>query len=77
MLVISLSVCADNGNSVFGFLDIPVSARVNALGGINISLVKRDLSITNQNPALLGQIGRASGRERGTSWGRSRWAPDH
>lgn len=54
MLVISLSVCADNGNSVFGFLDIPVSARVNALGGINISLVERDLSITNQNPALLG-----------------------
>ena len=35
-------------------MDIPVSARVKALGGVNISLVERDLSITNQNPALLG-----------------------
>ena len=54
VLITWVPIFADNGSSVFGFMDIPVSARVNALGGVNISLVERDLSITNQNPALLG-----------------------
>ncbi|MEG1586982.1 MAG: type IX secretion system protein PorQ [Bacteroidales bacterium] len=45
---------AQNGHSVFGFLDFPASSHANALGGANISLVDTDLSMANQNPALLG-----------------------
>ena len=45
---------SQSGNKVFGFLDLPVSTRANALGGINISIVERDLSMANMNPALLG-----------------------
>ena len=54
ILLSSSFLKAESGNTAFGFLDIPVSSRVNALGGVNISLVERDLSVTSQNPALLG-----------------------
>lgn len=47
-------LCAQNGNSVYGFLNFPASSHANALGGTNISIVERDLSVTSQNPALLG-----------------------
>lgn len=45
---------AQNGEEVFTFLRYPSSARVNALGGNNISLVERDPSLILHNPALLG-----------------------
>ncbi|MGL4291969.1 MAG: type IX secretion system protein PorQ [Bacteroidales bacterium] len=45
---------AQNGHSIFGFLDFPGSSRANALGGYNISIVDTDVSMANQNPALLG-----------------------
>ena len=48
------SLMAQNGHSVFGFLDFPGSSRANAVGGYNISVVSSDLSMANQNPALLG-----------------------
>ena len=54
LLITFTLVKGESGNTVFGFLDIPVSSRINALGGVNISVVERDLSITSQNPALLG-----------------------
>lgn len=47
-------VSAQNGEEVFTFLRYPTSARVNALGGNNISLVERDPSLIFHNPALLG-----------------------
>ena len=50
----SFFINAQNGHSVFGFLDFPASSHANALGGYNISLVDTDLSMANQNPALLG-----------------------
>lgn len=41
------------GNSVYSFLDLPVSSRIAALGGSNVSLRDNDLSFAFRNPALL------------------------
>ncbi len=43
------------GRSVFSFMSLPVSARINALGGSNVSLSDGDLSMGMCNPALLNQ----------------------
>ncbi len=48
--------------SSFSFLNITNNARVNGLGGINVSLIDRDINLVLSNPALLdsaqrGQIG--------------------
>lgn len=43
-----------DGATAYNFLDIPVSSHVYGLGGINISVIDDDLSMTEQNPALLG-----------------------
>jgi hypothetical protein len=45
---------AQQGEETFSFMRYPTSARVNALGGNNISLVERDPSLVFHNPALLG-----------------------
>ncbi|MDR1937185.1 MAG: type IX secretion system protein PorQ [Tannerellaceae bacterium] len=47
-------VAAQNGEEVFTFLRYPASARVNALGGNNVSLVENDPSLVFHNPALAG-----------------------
>lgn len=39
--------------SGYGYLELPASARALALGGTNISVVEPDLSLAEQNPALL------------------------
>ena len=41
------------GTAVYSFLDLPVSSRIAALGGTNISLRDNDLSFAFRNPALL------------------------
>ena len=41
------------GRSVFSFMGLPVSARVHALGGSNVSLSNGDVSMGMCNPALL------------------------
>lgn len=41
------------GSSVFHFLGLPVSARLNALGGENVAIADDDLSMAYVNPALL------------------------
>lgn len=41
------------GNSVYSFLDLPVSSRLAALGGSNISLRDNDLNFAFRNPAML------------------------
>ncbi len=48
------SVSAQDGTSTFQFLRFSTSARASALGGTNISLVEKDLSLAFQNPGLLG-----------------------
>lgn len=45
-----------SGTSTFAFLDLPVSARQNALGGENISIRDGELSSAFANPALLGSL---------------------
>jgi len=45
-----------SGTSAFAFLDLPVSARMNALGGANVSLRDGELAMAMNNPALLGNL---------------------
>jgi hypothetical protein len=56
---VAFSLClsgveAQNGKEVFAFLRYPASARINALGGNQVSLIERDPSLAFHNPALLG-----------------------
>lgn len=41
------------GSGVFNFLNLPVSSRLNALGGENVSIADDDISMAFVNPALL------------------------
>lgn len=41
------------GTSVYNFMSLPYSARLNALGGDNVSLQEADISLSMMNPALL------------------------
>lgn len=45
-----------SGSSVFTFLGLPVSSRMNALGGNNVSVRDGDISMAMNNPALLGEM---------------------
>jgi len=45
-----------SGTSAFAFLDLPVSSRLNALGGTNVSVRDGELSMAMCNPALLGTM---------------------
>jgi hypothetical protein len=54
VLLTAAGAAAQNGGEVFAFLRYPSSARVNALGGNNVSLVERDPSLAFHNPALAG-----------------------
>lgn len=50
------AVCANaqNGTSAYNFLEIPTSAHAFALGGGAVALIDDDVSLIDQNPALLG-----------------------
>lgn len=50
----ALCVSAQDGTTAYNFLNVTSSAKVYGLGGVNISLVDDDISVTEQNPALLG-----------------------
>lgn len=41
------------GSSVFHFLNLPASSRLNALGGENVAIADDDISMAYMNPALL------------------------
>lgn len=49
-----MAVQAQTGRSAYDFLEIPTSAHVYGLGGANICLIDEDVSLAEQNPALLG-----------------------
>ena len=56
LLAVSLKAQAqvsNAGRSVFSFMSLPVSSRINALGGSNVSLSDGDISMGMCNPALL------------------------
>lgn len=45
---------AQDGSAAYNFLNVTSSARIYGLGGMNISLVDDDITVADQNPALLG-----------------------
>lgn len=47
---------AQESNSVFNFMELPVSAHSTALGGYNISLIEDDATLIFANPALLTSV---------------------
>lgn len=50
----SLFSFSQQSSGVYDFLEMPVSSRANALGGENVSLIERDISLLFHNPAFLG-----------------------
>ncbi len=55
-LILLLTNCyafSQAGNAIYSFLELPVSSRLAALGGSNISLKDNDLNFAFRNPALL------------------------
>lgn len=52
----TLTLMAQESQTVFNFLRIPVSAHGAALGGENITLVEDDPSLAQSNPALLCSV---------------------
>jgi hypothetical protein len=53
LLVSGLQAFSQAGYGVYQFLDLPVSSRLAALGGTNVSLRDNDLNFALVNPALL------------------------
>jgi len=53
LLTISFSIAQDGNTSSFNFLTTPVSARVSALGGLNITNKDSDVNSFLYNPALI------------------------
>ncbi len=57
LLLIACKTGAQNGGETsYTFLELPVSARVAALGGDNISVIDDDVSIAMHNPSLLSSV---------------------
>ena len=48
---------AQESQTTYNFLRLPVSAHAAALGGDNISLIEDDASLMFHNPALLSSVG--------------------
>ncbi|MDR0370386.1 MAG: type IX secretion system protein PorQ [Prevotellaceae bacterium] len=53
LILFSVNGFSQAGRSVYAFLDLPVSSRIGALGGTNVSLRDGDLNFAFKNPALL------------------------
>ena len=51
---VTLSFAEGGGSSAYDFLDIPTSAHAFALGGSAPALIDDDVTLVDQNPALLG-----------------------
>jgi len=54
VLSAALNVVAQDGSAAYNFLNVTSSARIYGLGGVNITLVDDDVTVGDQNPALLG-----------------------
>ena len=53
ILLANVSVAQIGGTKTFRFLDLPVAARANALGGNGMSIWDDDINLSYSNPALL------------------------
>lgn len=56
LLLLVLSVRAQDSQDVFNFLRLPVSAHVAALGGDNITIAEDDATLVFHNPALANMV---------------------
>lgn len=54
LLAGAVPVAAQDGSTAYNFLNITSSSKIYGLGGVNISLVDDDMSVSDMNPALLG-----------------------
>lgn len=54
LLTIALPLHAQDGSSAYSVLNVTSSSKIYGLGGVNISLVDDDITVADQNPALLG-----------------------
>lgn len=45
---------AQDGSTAYNFLNVTSSSQIYGLGGVNITTVAEDVSLTDQNPGLLG-----------------------
>lgn len=54
VLLSCLYCFGQDGSTAYNFLNVTSSARIYGLGGMNITLVDDDVTVTDQNPALLG-----------------------
>ncbi|MCM1035397.1 MAG: type IX secretion system protein PorQ [Paludibacter sp.] len=52
-MLVPIQAVAQSGSSVYSFLGLPMSARLNALGGSNVSMRDGEISYALCNPALL------------------------
>lgn len=53
-LLVPTAAPAQNTSDAYGFLDIPTSSHVFGLGGNNIAIIDDDVTLADQNPALVG-----------------------
>ena len=51
-----ITVCAQESQTVYNFLRLPVSAHAAALGGDNITVIEDDEALIFNNPALLSSV---------------------
>ncbi len=65
IFLVTITNAQIGGKRSFEFLNLPVSSRVTALGGVNVSLVDNDGFQLLNNPALSDSI---TGGEMGISW---------
>lgn len=54
LTVLPLQTLAQEGRTSYDFMNITPSAHAYALGGNNISIIEEDITLTENNPALLG-----------------------
>ena len=52
--VAGFQASAQNSSDAYGFLNIPTSSHVYGLGGNNITIIDDDVTLADQNPALIG-----------------------
>ena len=56
LLAVAVSVKAQESQTAYDFLRLPVSAHAAALGGDNVTLIEDDAALTLHNPALLSSV---------------------
>ncbi|MDE7109749.1 MAG: type IX secretion system protein PorQ [Muribaculaceae bacterium] len=54
MILAAVSARGQTGRSAYDFLTVPTSSHVFGLGGTNITIIDADVTLAEQNPALLG-----------------------